>query len=336
MTKKLAMINFTLAGLLASAAHATSLHISDDTYSDSRRPNRNFGNEQEIKVGGREDAQGFLRFDLSSLPDSVFGVDVEFATLKLWVNRLRQPGSIAVHPILGDWQENTLSTANAPLLDGEAARVSVDQDDLQHYISVDVTSQVRAWLDGAPNYGIALLPEGVELELDSKENRRASHPAEIKLVLSGPQGPQGEQGPAGPAGPPGPQGEPGPAGPQGPQGEAGAPGQPGPAGPAGPQGPQGLPGIAGIRIVTSPLTVNAGTISNSFVECADTEIAISGGFTFLGHDDPNFQSSQFFDRSQIPSNGPGATPNRWFTVVANTSDSTLVGDRYAICAQIAQ
>ena len=36
-----------------------------------------------------EHSQSFIRFDLSALPDSVTGGEIEFAVVKLWVSDLR-------------------------------------------------------------------------------------------------------------------------------------------------------------------------------------------------------------------------------------------------------
>ncbi|MEZ5585262.1 MAG: hypothetical protein R3F37_23175 [Candidatus Competibacteraceae bacterium] len=146
----------------------------------------------------------------------------------------------------------------------------------------------------------------------------------------------GEQGPQGVQGIQGPQGEQGPQGPQGEQGPQGVQGEQGPQGAQGPQGPQGLPGIAGLRTITTATTVDPSTVGKRVLACNSNEIAISGGFTFLDHDTSGFPAQNFFDRARIPSNGPGNTPNRWVILIANTTDATLAGDVYAICARVAQ
>ena len=82
----------------------------------------------------------------------------------------------------------------------------------------------------------------------------------------GPTGPKGDIGPVGPTGPKGDKGETGPVGPTGPQGEKGETGAVGPTGakgdtgavgPTGPVGPTGVPGL------TTKVTVNGTTYTQS-------------------------------------------------------------------------
>jgi len=152
----------------------------------------------------------------------------------------------------------------------------------------------------------------------------------------GPTGPTGPVGPTGPTGPTGAQGPTGPTGALGPTGPTGAPGPTGPTGPRGLQGLQGPPGIAGIRTITTATTVDPSNVAKRVTSCGSNEIAISGGFTFLDHDTAGFPAQLFYDRSRIPSNGPGNSPNRWVTIIANVTEDTLAGHYYAICAQVAQ
>jgi Collagen triple helix repeat (20 copies) len=113
------------------------------------------------------------------------------------------------------------------------------------YFLVNVTPAVQAWLNGTPNYGLALVPTPTPhvggttpainyfIQFDSKESTTTSHAPEIdvELVSAGPQGPMGPAGASGAAGAPGLNGLPGAMGQPGPAGPAGA------AGAAGPQGP---------------------------------------------------------------------------------------------------
>ena len=147
----------TLLAGLVGVVQANSLHVSDDAYIRLSQQNRNTGTAQELEVGNRanRESQGFVRFDLGSLPPSVLGVDVEFAVLKLWVGRVRQAGELAVHPVLGDWDEASLTATTAPLVGSALASTAVDGADAEHYVTIDVTEQVRDWIDGAPNYGLA-------------------------------------------------------------------------------------------------------------------------------------------------------------------------------------
>lgn len=91
-------------------------------------------------------------------------------------------------------------------------------------------------------------------------------------ALTGPQGPEGPAGQTGPQGPKGETGDTGPAGPQGavgpqgPQGIQGIQGETGPQGPEGaqgPRGPEGPQGPAGADGLTTSITVNGTTYTQS-------------------------------------------------------------------------
>jgi hypothetical protein len=110
------------------------------------------------------------------------------------------------------------------------------------YLIVDVTSLVRAWLDGEPNNGMALVPMGaVSAAFDSKENRTTGHDPELNIVLKGGAGSVGPMGPQGPQGPQGIQGATGATGPMGPMGPQGLKGDTGATGATGPMGPTARP-----------------------------------------------------------------------------------------------
>jgi hypothetical protein len=209
------------------------------------------------------------RFELLTLPTETIGDDVALATLRLWVSEVDEPGTLSVHLLLDEWEEND-RYLDVPYDASPLAEVTVGPDGEGHVLTVDVTEAVRNWLDGVvPNHGLALVTTDADLAFDSKENKHTSHPMEIEVALlggsgttraqgatgpQGPEGPAGLTGPEGPAGPagsgtgtgtPGPQGIQGDPGPQGPQGMQGDPGPQGPQGMQGDLGPQGPQGIQG-------------------------------------------------------------------------------------------
>ena len=234
---------------------ADTLHLTDDTFINLGQPTTNKGDRLEVSVKNTTNRRdGYFKFDLSTLPVSTVAADIDKANLRFFVKELNNSGgSIDLHLVIGQWDETTLTPSIAPPLDPvPIGSVNVTPADEGSFISVDVTSAVQAWLTN--NYGLAMISNGVRVEIDSKEKdgdpaflEQTSNPVEIEVALIGPIGPQGPEGPPGPegpsgpaglAGPPGPQGAPGNDGPAGPMGELGA------TGPAGPQGPPGPPGNA--------------------------------------------------------------------------------------------
>ncbi len=268
--------------LWPGTSFATTLHVTDDTYVRLGHGHDDKGDKLTIRVRAAsksdhhswydyrrrdsEETQGFAKFDLSTLPLGIGGNGIQKATLRLWVNDVDRAGSVRLHLVSGEWDEDTLTAGNVPGVNSEAfAEVAITKDDRGRFVTLDVTDQVRGWLQDVPNHGIAMVAVDVNFAIDSKENIVTSHPMEIDVALAGggagsvgpagPQGPPGPQGPkgdTGPAGPAGPQGAMGPQGAQGPQGATGPMGPAGPQGAMGPQGPQGPQGEKGDTGDTGP------------------------------------------------------------------------------------
>jgi hypothetical protein len=224
--------------------HSQTLHATDDSDVNINSPTQNNGANAAVfvrNVGSGGVRHGFARFDLSTLPAGVTGAEIAKATLRLWISDLQNEGSIDLHVVQGPWNEATITANNDPALGAAFATRAIANADESKFVTVDVTTLVRDWVDGlVANNGIAILPsaaDNIRLTLDSKENTGTSHPMEIEVALfGGPQGPEGPQGAIGPQGATGPQGA---QGPQGPQGGTGA------QGPQGPQGPAGSSNITG-------------------------------------------------------------------------------------------
>jgi len=257
--------------------YADTVHVASDTNINLATPTQINGTATTLLVrspGSGGERHSFLYFDLGTLPP---GISVSQATLRLWIAAVNDEGPIDVYPVLGPWDETTLSASGAPPLDLAIGSFSVATGDQSQFVTVDVTNIVRGWMDGTiANFGIALLPttaDPVRITLDSKESTGTSHSPELEVALTGPQGPVGPQGtagsagpqgpqgpagidgPSGPVGPPGAQGPQGPDGPEGAQGPAGIEGTVGPMGPEGPQGPAGPQGIQGEPGTTGPAGV---------------------------------------------------------------------------------
>jgi len=247
-----------LACVLPALASADTMPVISDTYTRDLTADVN-GKLQQISVKNAPSAvavarrtsclpnsacSGLARFDLSLLPA---GTTVERAQLRMWIFKVRDAGSVDILPVLGEWDEETLSGATAPPFGSPVATASVSPGGTYGYVMADVTQLVQEWIAGTqPNYGIAIVGNALDdvwVDFASKENASASRPMELEIAIA--QGPQGPQGPEGLQGLQGPQGLTGAQGPTGPQGPQGATGPMGPQGPQGLTGPQGLPGPAG-------------------------------------------------------------------------------------------
>ena len=264
-----------LSGILAAVAAvaitgspvlADTLHATDDAYIDLDKPGKNTGDDRKVKLrddGGDDDRIGFAKFDLSTLPDDLTADEIIKATLRVWIEKVSDDGTLMVESADGDWDEADLTAENAPSSGPpSSAPVAITEDHEESFVLFDITDLVKAWVGGADNNGVVLLPGyGLKAEAAAKEAEH-QHSMEIEVALgetgpvgatgptgpaglrgllgpTGPQGPSGAPGAEGSPGAAGPSGSPGPTGPQGATGPAGATGGPGPAGPTGPPGPTG-------------------------------------------------------------------------------------------------
>ncbi len=305
--------------LASTPVSAHTLKVTDDVSIDLNKPQKTKGSDKKIEISnlGRKhgDRHGFVKFDLSVLPDGITGADIEKATLRLWPTRIKGEGTITLHLVTDPWDEDTLMAE--PYYDSfEFATVDLVEADEQSYVLVDVTHQVEDWVyRTTANYGIAILPNGIDLELASKE---ANHdqPMEIEVMLFGSAGLncwdlngdgepnfpeedtnedeivnvadcQGLQGPEGPPGPEGPQGPGGPQGPEGPQGLPGSRGSRGPQGTAGLSGSTDADGLCELYRLTgftpSPLLdCDLSTLPPSFPPLPTGTLVFVTAATYLG------------------------------------------------------
>jgi hypothetical protein len=203
----------------------------------------NYGGTVNVDVGGVPGYQGLFLFDLTTLPAGTTAASVSGASLRLFVNKVGAAGSINVNAAAAAWTESTVNGFSGPGV-GAFVAGAIGVSVAGSYISIPVTGQVQAWLNGAPNYGfiVSAATSSTSLFFDSKEATATSHPAVLEIDLYGQAGATGAQGSPGALGP---TGATGPAGATGPQGDTGAQGAPGPGGPTGAIGPTGAAGATG-------------------------------------------------------------------------------------------
>ena len=247
------VIRLILLVAVLSAFAGAQVVLTDDAFTWSQTPKANYGSQIALVVCSG--ANTYLKFSLANLPSGINGTNISGANVVLYVDAVLNSGTMDVYVVNGSWSEGSITYNNAPTLGTKL--LSAASVTKTGYLSLDVTSTVRAWLNGTlTNNGIALVPSSISAiaaSFDSKETILTSHTAQLNLVLvsAGPQGPPGIQGPTGPqgqqgqtgaVGPVGPAGQQGPQGPAGPTGATGATGATGGTGAQGPQGPQGPTG----------------------------------------------------------------------------------------------
>jgi hypothetical protein len=279
--------------LWVPSIQAHTLHVTEDTNDSSVLSNRVLGNDMRFDVrdvGGTR--RSFTKFDLSTLPSGTTGSDIEKATLRVFVDDVFTEGNMDLHRVTSTWDESTLTFNNSPTFNATAFVQDMEfvESDEKHFITVDITAEVKDWLDNPANdFGIALIPDGIHVRFNSKENQGTSHAFEIEVAMVGSVGPQGPAGPqgiqgiagnVGATGATGPQGPIGLTGPVGPQGPQGIQGEKGDAGDQGIQGIAGTNGTDGVDGATGPAGPQ-GPIGESAKDDADgVEITFTREFQY--------------------------------------------------------
>lgn len=218
------LLTFPIVGL------AQTVPLSQDSYVVPAS-GVNYGTAGVLAVGGANNSQSLVQFDLSALPSGVAANQVAKATLVLFVNKLAAAGTINVSVANGVWAEATVSGLAAPPVPAAAVASGVSVTTVNSYVLINATAAVQSWLSGnATNSGFIITSTGGGLNVmfDSKESSGTSHPATLTIQLTnyGPVGPTGATGAAG---------------------LSGSTGATGPAGLNGATGPSGTNGINGIN-----------------------------------------------------------------------------------------
>ena len=165
---------------------AADAYVRKDDWGRPVQYTRNYGRSERLKISYHADESPLLRFDLGDLPA---GATIVTATLSLYnVTQSEGTRTIRLHRVLRDWHAGNQDNAviDAPGAYGVTGLKAFDyypgegEDVLWHAIGMqpgsdlaataesatpvggvgwydwDVTTLVRAWTDGAPNYGVTL------------------------------------------------------------------------------------------------------------------------------------------------------------------------------------
>lgn len=175
--------------LLSPALAADTAHVAQDAHIDLGNPSENLGTVPNLVVSNITDKRtgerlAFLSFDLVELPE---GASLDQAYLRLFVGKVDAGGTLDLHLVLEPWEELGMSAMTAP--DFETVpftSIPVSAADNGHFVVVDVTPEVHAWLDDpSANHGFVIAANpgmDVQVSFDSKENSQTSHPGELELV----------------------------------------------------------------------------------------------------------------------------------------------------------
>ena len=129
-----------------------------------------------------------VRFDLSTLPA---GSQINSATARFYVKATKghPQGPVQVHRVTADWTETGATWETmSDKFDSTLLNIIPPQPQAGGiWVSVNLTAQVQAWVNGESNYGIMLIPtgEGTHAEYISREGVASQQPHLDVIVGTG-------------------------------------------------------------------------------------------------------------------------------------------------------
>ena len=179
---------------MAAGALGVEAVLLQDT-SISTRPGAPAPDGKAAYLRVSETDSAFLLFDFAAvLPEGTTADQMAKATLRLWTAGGRNGGACTARMVSGLWSEGRggfIPFVPAPINAPSAIAVGVLN---QQFLIIDVTSLVKEWLSGKPNWGMVIrganlsATEGdpvpsMNLYFDSKENRLTGRLPTLQMVL---------------------------------------------------------------------------------------------------------------------------------------------------------
>lgn len=151
--------------------------VDQDTWIDSDSPTANHAGD--IKLGvlfkNGKTSRPLIRYDLTTLPPHA---TILSATAWFHVGAAHQVGTVDIHRLTADWQEDTATWESMQQhMDSQVLASIPAQAANNVWVSVNLTSQVQAWVNGQSNYGIALnaTMENTDGDYASRETAQRSY-----------------------------------------------------------------------------------------------------------------------------------------------------------------
>jgi hypothetical protein len=151
--------------------------VDQDSWIRSNNPSDNNAADTSLHVSsvGGNIERSLLRYDFASIPSKA---TILSATAWFYVDREHPEGSVDIHRITADWTETDATwDSMGDKHDSTVLATIPAQPANDVWVSVNLTAQVQAWVNGEPNYGITLntISVGVDAEYASRESANAPY-----------------------------------------------------------------------------------------------------------------------------------------------------------------
>ena len=180
---------FSIVGLaLLGSLSAMTLPVSEDSSSTAKagggqaKLTAAAGTAKTLPISSTRSA--FVRFEAGSLAGNLPAEQVDRALLMIYFSKVTRAGAIRLHAVSGDWTESSSATVPAPGVSvTPIATIPAESVIGSQFAIVDVTSQVKAWMeDPSSDNGLALSgDDAVVAEIGAKEGPGSGYPAVLQI-----------------------------------------------------------------------------------------------------------------------------------------------------------
>ncbi|MCP4334722.1 MAG: DNRLRE domain-containing protein [Gammaproteobacteria bacterium] len=164
------------------STNAVTISVDQDSWIRSDQPTINKG--IDLKLHTRNETAGterpLLRYDLSPIAANA---SILSATAWFYVTNAHAAGPIDIHLTSDDWTETDVTwDSMSTNMDSAVLATIPSQPVINVWIQVNLTSQVQAWVNGQPNFGITLnsTVDGVHGQYNSRES---ANPPYLEVVV---------------------------------------------------------------------------------------------------------------------------------------------------------
>jgi hypothetical protein len=180
--------SFIIGLALLGSLSAVTLPVSEDSSSAAKagggqaKLTAAAGTAKTLPISSTRSA--FLRFEAGSLAGDFPAEQVDRALLMIYFSKVTRAGAIRLNAVSGDWTEAPAAIVPAPGVSvTPIATIPAESAIGSQFAIVDVTSQVRAWMeDPSSDNGLALVgDDAVVAEIGAKEGPGAGYPAVLQI-----------------------------------------------------------------------------------------------------------------------------------------------------------
>ncbi len=170
-------------GLLSASGFAETLLPTADTFTIKSTIHGKSGASGSMIVSKSHTA--FIQFGAASrlMSENLTSADILGARLTLYFPSVIKPGKLGLHVVNQAWSEKFKGSAAAPTFAAAFATIPAESVIGKNFVTIDVTAEVQAWLNGTADDGFAVdAPDQIaDVFIGAKEGPGSGYPATLEI-----------------------------------------------------------------------------------------------------------------------------------------------------------